>query len=468
MTDRRSLLVFCLLGGLGHAAFSQSTSDARAACRIGGLTLDVVLTSAPRDQSDTTLAFVDERREPAVATFAGYAGQLSFLSLPKNWTSACDKVDALDDGRGNLVVLLRATTPPAGDVIAAALVRPSNASRPCVVGSSWKSQRDVPDGTVARRLRLRGVALTSGGSDNCDIARMGQAPGTCGEFRGHKIVRRTDEWILPWWQVTWMAGGQGWQKTLDVSRTTVSTFIKGYFESERAFQQAFGLRSTGLETYWFKRLTLVNGERWLCIAPDRRVPSSDRLCRPLPPALPVSPDVTPDDVAVYKAVIDYKIRPEAERLGPKERPPGPMPLLVHDRTLARCGPDGPLVKGMGCLLERASTDLLDFTGALIPRWRDELARMLRERNAVQVAFPVSRLEGVIAVAPDEGYDVARREQQRTRGFASFSLPAYRNADQAVVYAGYHCGGMCGSTWFFLLQRTAGQWRVLAEQLVSVS
>jgi hypothetical protein len=77
------------------------------------------------------------------------------------------------------------------------------------------------------------------------------------------------------------------------------------------------------------------------------------------------------------------------------------------------------------------------------------------------------LESIIPMAPEQRAEVTRREFARTRGFASFALPAFASNGQAVVYAQYICGGLCGTMWYFLLEKSSKGWRVVGEMLVGV-
>ena len=176
---------------------------------------------------------------------------------------------------------------------------------------------------------------------------------------------------------------------------------------------------------------------------------------------------TADDIAVFKAVIDQKIRPEAERFAPKDRPPGVLPLITYDRTLALCGPEGSVIPAMGCLMAE-EIPLLDFGRTIGSATRRELQQATASRNAKSVPFPSSSLESIIPMVPDQRAEVTTREAARTRGRVSFALPAYATNGQAVVYARYICGGLCGISWYFLLEKSASGWRVIDEKVVGVS
>jgi hypothetical protein len=77
------------------------------------------------------------------------------------------------------------------------------------------------------------------------------------------------------------------------------------------------------------------------------------------------------------------------------------------------------------------------------------------------------LESIIPMAAEQGTEVTTREFARTRGFASLALPAFASNGQAVVYANYNCGaGWCGTSWYFLLEKSSNGWRVIDERVVS--
>jgi hypothetical protein len=177
--------------------------------------------------------------------------------------------------------------------------------------------------------------------------------------------------------------------------------------------------------------------------------------------------VTADDIAVLKAVIDQKIRPEAERFAPKDRSPGVLPLIAYDRSLALCGPEGSVIPAMGCLMQM-DIPLLDFGIAMNSAIRRQLQQAMASRNATSAPFPSASFESIIPMAPEKRAEVTSRESARTRGWASFALPAYASNGQAAVYARYICGGLCGTSWYFLLEKSSNGWRVINEKVVSVS
>ena len=178
-------------------------------------------------------------------------------------------------------------------------------------------------------------------------------------------------------------------------------------------------------------------------------------------------DRTADDIAVFKAVLDQKVRPEAEQFAPKDRPPGVLPLIVSDRTLSRCGPEGAAIPAFGCIL-RDTEQALDFGRAITPAVREEFRQALVTRNTVSVAFPIASVGEVIPISPEKRAEVLKATERRTRGFASFALPAYASNGQAVVFARYTCGGLCGIGWYFLLDRSPAGWRVVAQRVVEQS
>jgi hypothetical protein len=111
----------------------------------------------------------------------------------------------------------------------------------------------------------------------------------------------------------------------------------------------------------------------------------------------------------------------------------PAPIVTFDRTLMMCRPAGDDPRLMGCITadnieaveggsERFQRRV--FGELLSAEQRKRLATAFRERNRESHPFPGARLDGLIVVSPDGLEEVLKRESARTRGFTSFSLPAY--------------------------------------------
>jgi len=55
------------------------------------------------------------------------------------------------------------------------------------------------------------------------------------------------------------------------------------------------------------------------------------------------------------------------------------------------------------------------------------------------------------------------------GFISLSRPGFNAArNQALVYIEHHCGGLCGTGRYVLLEKSKDRWRVIQEEMVWVS
>lgn len=195
------------------------------------------------------------------------------------------------------------------------------------------------------------------------------------------------------------------------------------------------------------------------------------------PAAMQAPTAPSEDIRVYKAIIAHKIGPEVDRFSAGAGIPTPAALLTFDRTLMVCRPLAEHPRQMGCMrdeeiqsfetkLPRMQRAL--FEGLLNPESRAELASVFRERNREPQPFPGMKLDRVITTSP-EGLDQAiEREAGRTRGFLSFSRPAYSTDGHALVYGSYVCGGRCGHGWFFLLKRRSEVWQVIAVDVLWIS
>lgn len=183
------------------------------------------------------------------------------------------------------------------------------------------------------------------------------------------------------------------------------------------------------------------------------------------------------DLGVYTATLEQTIRPRAvSERGARARTD---PFPVADRTVANCGPaneprylncvpqgrlrsrfmlDAPTEPQVfGDLLLRADRALLaaSFDGALehseaLPRWDSSRVRLLDEAGL------------------REQSEALRSSSPGAVGYASFSRPAYSPSGQAVLFATYTCGGLCGYGWLILLRQGPGGWEVQAAHVLWMS
>jgi hypothetical protein len=61
---------------------------------------------------------------------------------------------------------------------------------------------------------------------------------------------------------------------------------------------------------------------------------------------------TPDDAAIYTAVLDHTIRPEVVRVGKGWKIAGAPSLVVINRTIAMCQADRPRPIRLACMAEQ--------------------------------------------------------------------------------------------------------------------
>ena len=184
------------------------------------------------------------------------------------------------------------------------------------------------------------------------------------------------------------------------------------------------------------------------------------------PAVPAFAQPSPasaDDIAVFKAILQNKIQPEAARHGS-----GPAaPLAVVDRTISLCGsnrsPD------MRCFEEETLRTFLSLRvwenpnggGDPITREiRDELQTSFLARNAESHPVPAGSIDGV-TLTPSSRLKIGIAH-------ASFGSPAYSRDGHALVLASYVCGNVCGYGWMFLLERRGTEWRVVTVDMLWIS
>jgi hypothetical protein len=57
----------------------------------------------------------------------------------------------------------------------------------------------------------------------------------------------------------------------------------------------------------------------------------------------------------------------------------------------------------------------------------------------------------------------------SRGLVRFSSPAFtQDSSKALVYVSHSCGGLCGTGWLVLLNRSQGTWRIESQSMIWVS
>jgi hypothetical protein len=183
------------------------------------------------------------------------------------------------------------------------------------------------------------------------------------------------------------------------------------------------------------------------------------------------------DTAVYRAVLSNTIRPEINRLSAQAGLQTPAPVIAFNRTVSMCDPQTVRARRMGCLnenifqaLERESSPRRPplFAGLLTRDRRHDLARELRTRNARTASFSGVNRDGLIVVEPEALTESIARETTRTRGFASFSVPAFSDDGYALVYGSVACDWQCGKGWLFLLRERGEEWQVIKVEMMWIA
>jgi hypothetical protein len=205
---------------------------------------------------------------------------------------------------------------------------------------------------------------------------------------------------------------------------------------------------------------------------------------------PTGQDTSADDIAIYKAVIEHTIRPEVIRFDKGAGIEKPT-ILVVDRTLAICRPGERWPIPHGCLslgniqfFEKPFRNgTMIFDGLVTDSVRGELAKSLLSRNDQNYPFPSLGIADFFLAAPEKIDATLKSIPGVSKGFASFSRPAYFDArsqgyvlgnrklsdqSQALIYATYFCGGACGYGWFFLLERRGGDWHVQSRYMLWIA
>ena len=184
-----------------------------------------------------------------------------------------------------------------------------------------------------------------------------------------------------------------------------------------------------------------------------------------------------EDRAVLTAVINQTIRPEVQRLTHL----GPSAILfLIDHTTTTCDVprsprSQPFCTGANAaewLRDGQTTGITSMAVGPIPAevipsaaHRAELIASLKARNADRHVLPIS--EGIDIKLVDAPPVTKTPSGGTSTSYTVFSLPGYSSAGQAVVSAFYDCGGRCGTSWLWLLERRGADWQVRARYVVGM-
>lgn len=188
------------------------------------------------------------------------------------------------------------------------------------------------------------------------------------------------------------------------------------------------------------------------------------------------PELTPQDAAIYQTIVAHTIRPEMEKVSAGSRLPARPPLLIFDHTLATCDSTIAQQREVGCIDDLVFDALeggprireLVFADLLGASARTALVKDLRQRNLQPAWFPPASVFNAITFRAEELSATLARHKGRTIGYAAFSVPAYSGDGQALVYATYFCGSLCGKGWLLLLHQVDGAWTVQSARMLWIS
>jgi len=176
-----------------------------------------------------------------------------------------------------------------------------------------------------------------------------------------------------------------------------------------------------------------------------------------------------DDVQVYSAVVDATLRPKF-----RQRGYGSVVLLAG-QTVPLCGAPKPQEipcirpDEMGRLRATSASSLQLFADGLVGTARTAITESFAARNSRSLTLPSLVRSDVLLLEPVRLAEESQRlSSPGASGLGGFSAPGYSRDGQAVVYAFYLCGNMCGYACFVLLDRGESGWRVQSTHLLWVS
>ncbi len=251
-------------------------TEETATCTIAGRTFRIEIRSFSGEASeDDATVWVVDGDQPGLAGFGGHLESFTFLPVREGHGAPCS-VEAFTGREGVLFVPLLADARPLGKQMAGLAWDP----RARRVVASATGLGAVPETAVTEPL-ASGFAFREEPQPS-DSANCSPPHDTaCGTFRG-RPVRSYTEGILPVvWEVSRVPGKGGLAKRLDLARTFAEAPVRKLFESRDAFARAFGLdpEHAFVETPFYGRLVLGDGEQWICAAPARERTDDATRCR---------------------------------------------------------------------------------------------------------------------------------------------------------------------------------------------
>jgi hypothetical protein len=174
--------------------------------------------------------------------------------------------------------------------------------------------------------------------------------------------------------------------------------------------------------------------------------------------------LTTEDYAVFSALIDDLGKPE----DPEEAWAGKEILIVDETTEPSDN-----VKSWGSGLgSRSNSNGKPATET----FTDFLAKS-SEKCHVDASFGDPKVYGLIQRQEldkyfkkgPRGWEGFYKQHRNAAGYWDFSRPGYDpKGEEAVLYVGHHCGGLCGTGHFYLLRKKHGKWRVENRVMLWIS
>ena len=174
-------------------------------------------------------------------------------------------------------------------------------------------------------------------------------------------------------------------------------------------------------------------------------------------------DLTSEDYAVYTSVVQNLGVPE----DPEEAWSG-KEILIADQT-AQTSKDEIAWSGLGM---RSRSD---------EKPKEETLADFRQKSSAKCTIEThfsdsshysllqqQELDKTFEHGP-RGWTDFYKKHPKAGGYWDFSRPGYdAKAQEAVLYVGHHCGGLCGTGHLFLLRKKDGNWKVVARSMLWIS
>jgi hypothetical protein len=201
-------------------------------------------------------------------------------------------------------------------------------------------------------------------------------------------------------------------------------------------------------------LTLTAGTMALASRTGKSQPAS-------PSSIAASFQIDDEEYAVYSALINNDLGDRGSRSSSSSTADADRVLVIDARTSLWDISVGDESSNFFAELKKSSQELQPETANDLQVKSNEVTNLERKFD-IKIKYVLvsdEEIEGFFKSGVD-GWKTFYQKYPNSNGFLTLSRVGF-NADrtQALVYKGWHCGGLCGSGSYFLLRKKKGGWVV---------